>query len=72
MLLLLLKGKNDKLCYIIKASSHNERKGGDIMKKTLIKPNKKVDSLKKINLFNAPRPNNENCDCCSNGVICIK
>ena len=43
------------------------------MKKTLIKPNKKADSLKKINLFNAPRPNNENCNCCPTNVgICKK
>ncbi len=38
------------------------------MKKILVKPNKKADSLKKINLFNAPRPSNENCDCCTNGI----
>ena len=42
------------------------------MKKRLVKPMNKIGFFKKVLLFNTPKPNNENCDCCTNKIICIK
>lgn len=45
------------------------------MKRKLKKPDKRTKDLNKPFLFNAPKPTNENCDCCGDtnvNVICPK
>lgn len=40
------------------------------MKRKLKKPDKRTKDLNKPFLFNAPKPTNENCDCCNTNGIC--